>query len=149
MNVDTPSKKVTFAPDSKPPAESSTPPAPAPESQQKSIEEPETKVDGIIGKLEVHRSGAVKMCIGNSILMDVSTILNRWICEGLTFNQVTAATQPSFLQHAAYLDMLNKRLCVLGEVNKRFVVSPNVEALLSAMDLADRNDMEEAEKDTA
>jgi DNA-directed RNA polymerase III subunit RPC4 len=45
--------------------------------------------------------------------------------------------------------MLNKRLCVLGEVNKRFVVSPNVEALLSAMDLADRNDMEEAEKDPA
>jgi DNA-directed RNA polymerase III subunit RPC4 len=76
MNVDTPSKKVTFAPDSKPPAESSTPPTPAPESQQKSIEEPEPKVDGIIGNLEVHRSGAVKMCLGNSILMDVSTILN-------------------------------------------------------------------------
>ena len=29
---------------------------------------------------------------------------------------------------------------MLGEVNKRFIVSPNVEALLSAMDFADRDD---------
>jgi DNA-directed RNA polymerase III subunit RPC4 len=36
--------------------------------------------------------------------------------------------------------MSNKRLSVLGEVNKRFIVSPNVEALLSAMDPADRDD---------
>lgn len=34
--------------------------------------------------------------------------------------------------------MEHKRLTVLGEVNKRFVVSPNVETLLSALDLADR-----------
>lgn len=34
--------------------------------------------------------------------------------------------------------MQNKRLNVLGEVNKRFVVSPNVEALLSTMEMADR-----------
>lgn len=34
--------------------------------------------------------------------------------------------------------MPNKRLSVLGEVNKRFVVSPNVETLLSAMDSDDR-----------
>jgi DNA-directed RNA polymerase III subunit RPC4 len=45
--------------------------------------------------------------------------------------------QPSFLQHAVYLDMPNKQLCVLGEVNKRFVVSPNVETLLAAMESAD------------
>lgn len=50
-----------------------------------------------------------------------------------------AATQPSFLQHATYLDMTNKRLTVLGEVNKRFVVSPDVETLLAAMDMADRD----------
>ena len=51
--------------------------------------------------------------------------------------QVTAATQPSFLQHAVYLDPVNKRLCVLGEVNRRFVVSPDLDALLSAMEAAD------------
>ena len=33
--------------------------------------------------------------------------------------------------------MPNKRLCVLGEVSKRFVVSPNVETLLAAMEAAD------------
>jgi len=36
--------------------------------------------------------------------------------------------------------MANKRLTVLGEVNKRFVVSPNIETLLAVMDGADRKD---------
>lgn len=51
---------------------------------------------------------------------------------------MTAATQPSFLQLAAFLDLPNKRLNVLGEVNKRFVVSPNVETLLEAMNVAEK-----------
>jgi len=97
---------------------------PIPEHAQKSTDEPKPKVDGVIGQLEVHQSGAVKMRLGNGIVMDV-----------------TAATQPSFLQHAAYLDMPNNRLSVLGEVNKRFVVSPNIEALLSAMNFTDHTDM--------
>lgn len=33
-----------------------------------------------------------------------------------------------------HLDKAEKQLVVLGEVNKHFVVSPNVEALLSALD---------------
>ncbi|KAF8074814.1 RNA polymerase III RPC4-domain-containing protein [Lyophyllum atratum] len=82
---------------------------------------PTPKVDGVIGKLEVYRSGAVKMRLANGIVLDV-----------------TAATQPSFLQQAVYLDKAEKRLIVLGEVNKRFAVSPDVEALLSAMELADK-----------
>lgn len=52
--------------------------------------------------------------------------------------QVTAATQPSFLQQAVHVDAENKRVHVLGEVNRRFVVSPDVETLLSAMELAER-----------
>lgn len=51
--------------------------------------------------------------------------------------QVTAATQPSFLQHAVHLDPEKKRVNVLGEVNRRFVVSPNIEALLASMQLAE------------
>ena len=35
--------------------------------------------------------------------------------------------------------MENKKLHVLGEVNKRFVVSPDLDALLSSMELADAN----------
>jgi DNA-directed RNA polymerase III subunit RPC4 len=34
--------------------------------------------------------------------------------------------------------MAEKRLLVLGEVNKKFVVSPNLENLLSAMEAADQ-----------
>jgi DNA-directed RNA polymerase III subunit RPC4 len=45
---------------------------------------------------------------------------------------VSGATQSSFLQQVVHLDMQNKRLNVLGEINKRFVVSPDVEALLAA-----------------
>lgn len=53
--------------------------------------------------------------------------------------QVSEATQPSFLQQAVHLDMENKKLHVLGEVNKRFVVSPDIDALLSSMELADNS----------
>ena len=56
----------------------------------------------------------------------------------MSFRQVNAATQPSFLQQAVYLDEMNKQLIVLGEVNKRFSISPNVEALLAAMEATDR-----------
>lgn len=37
-----------------------------------------------------------------------------------------------------YLDEENKRMCVLGEVNKRFTVSPNVDMLLNALEVADK-----------
>lgn len=115
------SKKVTFAQDTKPPAPvpGAVPPVGATNAQTK-VEKEEPKIDGIIGQLEIYESGAVKMRLGNGIVMDV-----------------TAATQPSFLQQAIYLDNENKRLCVLGEVNRRFAVSPNVDTLLSALELAE------------
>ena len=48
--------------------------------------------------------------------------------------KLNAASQASFLQQAVNLDMAGKQLIVLGEVNKQFVASPNVEALLDAME---------------
>jgi len=51
---------------------------------------------------------------------------------------VTGATQPSFLQQAVHVDIQNKRLHVMGEVNKRFVVSPDLDTLLHAMELRDQ-----------
>lgn len=83
------------------------------------------------------------MRLANGILMDVrpvppfsppSETPTLDACDG----QVTAATQPSFLQQAVHVDAENKRVHVLGEVNRRFVVSPDVETLLSAMELAER-----------
>ncbi|KAF8909421.1 RNA polymerase III RPC4-domain-containing protein [Gymnopilus junonius] len=110
-------RKVSFAPDVKPGvnAESRTPsvvPTESPESFH---------VDGVIGQLEVYKSGAVKMRLANGTLLDVN-----------------AASQPSFLQQVVHLDKAGKQLTVLGEVNKQFVVSPNVDALLIAVENASR-----------
>lgn len=100
----------------------------------------------MVGQLEIYESGVVKMRMRNGIVMDVGVILEQdtgreAIIYGkfsiMLYVQVTAATQPSFLQHAVRLDSTNKRLCVLGEVNRRFVVTPDLDALLTAMELAD------------
>ncbi|KAI1796644.1 RNA polymerase III RPC4-domain-containing protein [Ganoderma leucocontextum] len=112
-------KKVTFAEDTKPPALGAAG-ANGPATADKDQADESPTVDGVIGQLEIYESGTVKMRMRNGIVMDV-----------------TAATQPTFLQHAIYLDSTNKRLCVLGEVNRRFVVTPDLDALLSAMELAD------------
>ncbi|GJE90981.1 RNA polymerase III RPC4-domain-containing protein [Phanerochaete sordida] len=117
-------KSVTFSDDTKPPA----PDAPQDQAGEKSTAE--EKVDGVVGQLEVYESGAVKMRLANGIVMDVS-----------------AATQPSFLQHAVHLDPAEKRLCVLGEINRRFVVSPNIDTLLSAMELAEQPQQPELDVD--
>ncbi|TFK94181.1 hypothetical protein K466DRAFT_608438 [Polyporus arcularius HHB13444] len=109
-----PAKKVTFAEDTKPPAAGPG----AATASEKAAEH--AKVDGVVGQLEIYESGAVKMRMSNGIVLEV-----------------TAATQPSFLQHAVYMDSSTKRLCVLGEVNRRFVVTPDLDTLLSAMEVAD------------
>ncbi|KAF9221339.1 hypothetical protein BS17DRAFT_785219 [Gyrodon lividus] len=128
MDVDMPDRgpstvkrKVSFAADVNLPA-----PATSPAIAAGAVVEPPkeiSKVDGIIGQLEVYRSGTVKMRLDNGIVL-----------------QVSEATQPSFLQQAVHLDMDNKRLHVLGEVNKRFVVSPDLDTLLAAMEFADKKD---------
>ena len=77
-------------------------------------------------------------------------------------SQVTAATQPSFLQHVVYLDNSRKgapeeetndkgtefaKMTVIGEVSRRFVVSPDIDAMLDELELGSgrskkrRNDM--------
>lgn len=56
----------------------------------------------------------------------------------VVIRKVTASTQPSFLQHATYVDPASKQLCVLGEVNRRFVVSPDVDTLLDSLDRAEK-----------
>ncbi|ETW79122.1 hypothetical protein HETIRDRAFT_323441, partial [Heterobasidion irregulare TC 32-1] len=98
-------KKVTFAEDVKPAA-----------TENAEAEQGPVPVDGVIGQLEIHRSGAVKMRLADGIVMDVS-----------------AATQPSFLQQAVHIDPAKKNINVLGEVSRRFVVTPDIDTLLSAM----------------
>lgn len=63
----TSSKKVSFAADVKPDITPSRTPSTVPcEPKQ------EQPLDGIIGQLEVYRSGAVKIRLANGILLDVS-----------------------------------------------------------------------------
>ena len=65
--VDTP-KKVTFAtPDG---SGTSTPTTKPEEPAAEKI--PDPLIDGIVGQLELYRSGAVKMRLSNGILLDVS-----------------------------------------------------------------------------
>ncbi|KIJ65703.1 hypothetical protein HYDPIDRAFT_27694 [Hydnomerulius pinastri MD-312] len=129
MDVDAPEldssagkRKVSFAADVKPPAPAANSATPAPGAASEPPKEI-PKVDGIIGQLEVYRNGAVKMRLDNGIVMNISE-----------------ATQPSFLQQAVHLDMEKKRLHVIGEVNKRFVVSPDLDTLLTAMTIQDMKD---------
>ncbi|KAJ3788773.1 RNA polymerase III RPC4-domain-containing protein [Lentinula aff. detonsa] len=109
------SKKVTFAPDVKVETEvqpsSRSPSAPA---------ETKEELDGVIGYLEVYRSGARKIRLGNGIVLDVSP-----------------ASQPSFLEHAVHLDMQENKLAILGEIFRHYLVAPDVDALLAAMDALD------------
>ena len=56
-------KRVSFSADTKPPAS-------VPEDVDK--DQPPPHVDGVIGQLEVYKSGAVKMRLANGILLDVS-----------------------------------------------------------------------------
>ncbi|KAJ7077909.1 RNA polymerase III RPC4-domain-containing protein [Mycena belliarum] len=117
-------KRVSFADDVKPeslPSPSKGPVMPSETSAAGKAEE-SSAIDGVIGTLEVYRSGAVKMRLQNGILLDV-----------------TAATQPSFLQHAVCLDLPERRLTILGEVNKRFVVSPDIDSLLTALEISERS----------
>lgn len=96
---------------------------------------PESPVDGIIGQLELYRSGVIKMRLANGILLDASflrssSLKHRSIAHFST-HQVSAATQSSFLQQAVHIDKQKKKLCVLGEVNRRFIVTPDIDALLA------------------
>lgn len=51
---------------------------------------------------------------------------------------MNTAIQPNFFQQAVYLHRRDKQIIVIGDVNKTFVVSPDVDTLLTAMDEVDR-----------
>jgi DNA-directed RNA polymerase III subunit RPC4 len=66
-------KSVTFSPDTKPPA--------ADTSEESQAEKAfESKVDGVVGQLEVYESGAVKMRLTNGMVMDVSLFTAQACC---------------------------------------------------------------------
>ena len=68
--VDAP-KKVTFATPDDQGSDTTTPTTTKPEDST-TEKTPDPPIDGIIGQLELYRSGAVKMRLANGILLDVS-----------------------------------------------------------------------------
>jgi DNA-directed RNA polymerase III subunit RPC4 len=82
MDVDTPDRgpsnlkrKVSFAADTKPPASASGSTMPGIQvGPEASKETP--KVDGVIGHVEIYRSGTVKMRLGNGIVLNVWRFLS-------------------------------------------------------------------------
>ncbi|EPS57301.1 hypothetical protein M569_17518 [Genlisea aurea] len=70
---------------------------------------------GLMGKMVVHRSGAVKLKIGD-ILYDVS--------PGVKFG---------FAQNVFAVNSEDKKCTNLGELNARAVVTPDVDSLLASM----------------
>lgn len=71
-------KKVTFAPDAKPEAPSGSSATSTKEDNK------EKKIDGVIGQLEVHRSGMIKLRLSNGTLLDVSLFDIRCLCKLLS-----------------------------------------------------------------
>ncbi|PKI38980.1 uncharacterized protein LOC116215905 [Punica granatum] len=71
---------------------------------------------GFMGKMLVHRSGAIKLKLGDS-LYDVSVGSN---CV--------------FAQDAVAMNIEDKHCCVVGELNKRAVVTPDVDSILDGID---------------
>lgn len=140
VSEDQAGKKVSFAQGTKPPAAGAQATSNTPGNSGVTKEpEPEEKVEGIIGQLEVYESGAVKMRLANGIVLDVRSshalsLPHTLIKFPHKLTQVTASTQPSFLQHAVHVDPDNQRLCVLGEVSRRFVVTPDVQTLLDSLE---------------
>lgn len=131
-------KKVTFVTPDGPGSGTATPNIKPDDPAAAKI--PDPPVDGIIGQLEMYRSGGIKMRLTNGILLDVSFLQPIRVKSSTHHSQVSAATQPSFLQQAIYVDEQRKKLCVLGEVNRRFIVTPDIGALL--VDLSVDNEQE-------
>jgi DNA-directed RNA polymerase III subunit RPC4 len=58
-----------------------------------------------------------------------------------------AAAPSSFLQQAVLVDPSSKRMTVLGEVDERFTVSPNIEQLLGEIERSRVDDVKAMEVD--
>lgn len=71
--------------------------------------------EGMIGRLQVYKDGRVEMHFGKIIM------------------EVSGGSQTTFLQDLALLDASTRRATLLGEVHRKFTVSPNVENMLDDM----------------
>lgn len=71
---------------------------------------------GFMGKLQVYKSGAVKMKLGD-----------------ILFN-VSPGSDCLFAQDVAAINVKEKQCCILGELHKRAILTPEVDSLIDGID---------------
>jgi DNA-directed RNA polymerase III subunit RPC4 len=85
--------------------------------------------EGRIGSLVVMKSGRVKMVLGDGIVMNVCPCPFPCIKCGAD-EKVSPGVETTFLQQLVHLDNKSKAAVVLGEINKNYVVTPDIDRLL-------------------
>ncbi|SNX87524.1 related to RPC53 - 47 kD subunit of DNA-directed RNA polymerase III [Melanopsichium pennsylvanicum] len=87
-----------------------------------------SKSEGLVGKLDVYRDGRVFLRFGELVM------------------EVTGGSQSTFLQQVMLLDPTNKSATALGELHRKFIVSPELDCMLVDISLHDEEQRLEAER---
>ncbi|PWY97755.1 hypothetical protein BCV70DRAFT_149176, partial [Testicularia cyperi] len=93
-------------------------------SQSRSRPRPE----GQIGKLDVYRDGRVFFRFGELVM------------------EVTGGSQSTFLQQVMLLDAQNQTATTLGELHRKFVVTPELDCMLNDISLHEQEQREEQQR---
>lgn len=84
--------------------------------------------EGLVGKLDVYRDGRVFLRFGELVM------------------EVTGGSQSTFLQQVMLLDPSNKTATTLGELHRKFIVSPELDCMLNDISLYDEEKRLEEER---
>lgn len=85
-----------------------------------SKDEKQEPKEGQIGRLDIYRDGRVQFNFGNGLVMDV-----------------TGGSQSSFLQQIMILDSRQQKATTIGEIDRKFVVAPEITSMLDDANLAE------------
>lgn len=83
--------------------------------------------EGLVGKLDVYRDGRVFLRFGELVM------------------EVTGGSQSTFLQQVMLLDPTNKSATALGELHRKFIVTPELDCMLNDITLHDEEQRIKAE----
>ncbi|SJX65477.1 related to RPC53-47 kD subunit of DNA-directed RNA polymerase III [Sporisorium reilianum f. sp. reilianum] len=84
--------------------------------------------EGLVGKLDVYRDGRVFLRFGELLM------------------EVTGGSQSTFLQQVMLLDPSNRTATNLGELHRKFIVSPELDCMLNDISLYDEEKRVEEEE---
>uniref|UniRef100_V5GS22 Uncharacterized protein n=1 Tax=Kalmanozyma brasiliensis (strain GHG001) TaxID=1365824 RepID=V5GS22_KALBG len=84
--------------------------------------------EGLVGKLDVYRDGRVFLRFGELVM------------------EVTGGSQSTFLQQVMLLDPSNRTATSLGELHRKFIVSPELDCMLNDIKLHDEEERAKEDK---